>query len=493
MTVSREVESEIRVLYFGEHLPVGTIASQLRVHEDVVKRVVGLLDPRSPVAPRPLKVDPVKSFITETLQRYPRLKATRLFDMVKARGYTGEVRTLRDYVKTVRPTPQREAFLRLSPLLGEQAQVDWAHVGDIAVPGGVRPLWIFVMVLAWSRAMWAEFVLDLSVWSLLRSLSRACTYFGGTPREWLFDNAKVVVLERHGDAARFHPLLLDLAGRYAVRLKLCGVRKGNEKGNVERSIRYLRDRFLAARVIHSVDQGNREFLTFVNDVALPRSHPTLPGRTVFDCFEEERGRLLPLPQPAVTTDQVIPVRVDKTAFCRFDTNSYSVPPAHVGQTLTLAADDREVRLLDGATLVARHPRCWGRRQLIEASDHREAILALKQKAQEAKGRSRLSAAVPGIDALYSRWVDAGRNLGSMTARTLKLLDLYGAESLAAAASEVLERGLHDPGALAALCEQRRRALSAPVPIEAPLAAHVVDRDVIPHNLEAYDAQSRRRR
>jgi hypothetical protein len=195
----------------------------------------------------------------------------------------------------------------------------------------------------------------------------------------------------------------------------------------------------------------------------------------------------------VTTDQVIPVRVDKTAFCRFDTNSYSVPPAHVGRTLTLAADDREVRLLDGATLVARHPRCWGRRQFIEASDHREAILALKQKAQEAKGRSRLSAAVPGIDALYSRWVDAGRNLGSMTARTLKLLDLYGAESLAAAASEVLERGLHDPGALAALCEQRRRALSAPVPIEAPLAAHVVDRDVIPHNLEAYDAQSRRRR
>jgi transposase len=81
-------------------------------------------------------VDPVKDFIGQTLERYPRLRATRLFDMVRARGYSGSVRTLRDYVKDVRPVPKHEAFLRLSPLIGEQAQIDWAHVGQIAVPGG---------------------------------------------------------------------------------------------------------------------------------------------------------------------------------------------------------------------------------------------------------------------------------------------------------------------------------------------------------------------
>ena len=492
MTVSREVESEIRVLYFGEHLPVGTVAAQLGVHEDVVRRVVGLLEPRAPADPRPLKVDPVKEFIAETLKQYPRLCSTRLFDMVKSRGYTGTPRTLRAYVRTVRPRPKREAFLRLSPLIGEQAQVDWAHVGNIPVPGGVRPLWLFVMALAWSRAIWAEFVLDLSVWSLLRSLTRACAYFGGTPREWLFDNAKVVVLERHGAAARFHPLLLDLAGHHAVRLKLCGVRKGNEKGVVERHIRYVRDRFLAARCIHGIDQGNREFLSFVDEVAHPRPHPTLPGRTVLDCFEEERGRLLPLPKVAFVTEQVIPVRVDKTAFCRFDTNVYSVAPSLVGKTITLAVDDREVRLLDGSELVASHQRCWGRRQILESPEHREAILALKQEALASKGRSRLQAAVPGIDGLYERWVHAGRNLGSMTTRTLKLLDLYGPALLASAAAEILERGLHDPGALAALCEQRRHAMSAAVPLHTTLSPDINGRDVIPHDLEAYDAKSRRR-
>lgn len=488
MTVPREMENEIRVLHYGEHLPVGTIASNLGVHVDVVKRVVGLLEPRTPPSPRPLLVDPVRQFIGETLERYPRLVATRLYDMVKPRGYTGSVRTLREYVKTVRPAPKREAYVRLSFLPGEQAQVDWAHVGKIDVPGGQRSLWLFVMVLAWSRAIWAEFVLDLSVWSLLRSLQRACAYYGGTPREWLFDNPKIVVLEKHGDAARFHPLLLDLGGRYAARLRLCGVRKANEKGRVERNIRYLRERFLAARTIRSVEQGNRELLEFLEEIALPRPHPTLSGRTVGDCLEEERGRLLRLPSPPVSTDQILPVRVDKTAVCRFDTNMYSAPPDHVGKTLTLVADDREVRFLDGVACVARHERCWGRRQLVEDTAHRAAILDQKLAAREPKGRDRLRAAVPGIDALYERWVDAGRNLGSMTARTLKLLDLYGPELLAAAAGQVLERGLHDPGALASLCEQRRRAENAPVPLDVALPRHIRDRDVIPHDLEIYDEE-----
>jgi transposase len=488
MTVSREVESEIRVLFFGEHLPVGTVASQLRVHVDVVKRVIGVFEPRPPAPPRPRKVDPVKDFILETLERYPRLRATRLHDMVKARGYTGAVRTLREYVHEVRPAPKHEAFLRLTPLIGQQAQIDWAHVGDVDVPGGRRALWLFVMSLPWSRAMWGEFVLDLSVWSLLRSLSRACTYLGGTAREWLFDNPKTVVLERHGAAARFHPLLLDLAGHYAVRLKLCTPRKANEKGNVERMIRFIRERFLAGRVVRSVEQGNREFLSFLDEIAHARQHPTLAGRTVRECLDDERARLLSLPRALPTTDQVIPVVVDKTASCRFDVNWYSVPPDHVKKTLTLAADDREVRLLDGAAVVARHPRCWGRRQMVEATEHRAALVSQRQVAGEAKGRDRLRAMVPAVDTLYERWVDAGRNLGSMTARTLKLLDLYGAELLAAAIVEVLARGMHDPGALAALCEQRRRAVAAPLPLDVRLAAHVRDRDVVPHDLETYDAK-----
>lgn len=492
MTVPVETEAEIRRLFHAEHWPVGTIAAQMGVHVDVVRRVLGLLD-RVRAAPRPRarRVDPYADFIVETLTRYPRLRATRLWDMVKARGYSGSVRTLRDYVMDVRPRPRHEAYLRTDPLVGEQAQIDWAYAGDVPVPGGRRPLWLFVLVLAWSRALWGEFVLDLSVHSLLRSLARAATHMGGTSRQWLFDNPKTVVIERHGDAVRFHPLLVELAGRLHVQLRVCPPRKPNQKGRVERAIRYLRERFLAGRSIVGVDEGNRALGAFRDEIALVRPHPTQPGRTVGECFAEERATLLPLPDPMPPTELVMSASADKTAFVRFDRNVYSVPPAHARQTLTLVADDRVVRLLDGSSVVARHVRCWGRRQIVELSEHRAEILARKRGARESKGRDRLRAAIPDIDAIFARWVDAGRNVGNMTARTLKLLDLYGDALVADAVAHVLARGVSDPGALAQVCEQRRRAALRPVPLDVSLGDHVPDRDVIPHDLETYDAQRRR--
>lgn len=493
MTAPVELEAEIRRLHFAEHWPVGTISTQLSIHGDVVKRVLGLLDPRPPQPRRPRMVDPYADFIAQTLKKYPALKATRLYDMVKPRGFTGTIRTLRQHVALVRPQPEREAYLRVDMLVGEQAQVDWAHVGKVHVQGGERALWLFVMVLSWSRAMWGEFVFDLSVHSLLRSLSRAADYFTGCTRQWLFDNPKTVVAERHGEAIRFHPKLVELAGTYCVGLRACAVRKANQKGRVERSIRYLRERFLAGRDVRSIEQGNRELLVFLDEVAHPRPHPTLPGRSVADCLIEEKKRLLPLPRTPPETALVEPVGVDKTAFARFDKNDYSVPPEHKESTLTLVADDRVVRLIHGEHEVARHTRCWGHRQRIEDPAHRQALLEQKRGAREAKGQDRLRAAVPGIDALFARWVDSGRNVGSLTARTVVLLDRYGEATVAAAVAEVLARGTHDPGAVAIVCEQLRRKNDKPVPLDTPLGSHVRDRDVIPHSLETYDEKSKRRR
>lgn len=492
MTVAAEVEAEIARLYHAEHWKVGTIAAQMGVHEDVVRRVLGLLKPRSRAERReraPLPVTPFIDFINETLQKYPRLRSTRLWDMLNERGYSGSERSLRRFVATVRPAPQREAFLRLDPLCGEQAQIDWAHVGQIPVPGGgSRSLWLFVMVLSWSRAAWGEFCFDTTVHSLLRSLVRAAGYFGGVTRQWLFDNPKIVVLERHGDAARFHPLLLDLSSALHVQLRLCGPYRGNEKGRVERMIRFLRDRFLAGRDIYDIEQGNRELLVFLQQIAHQRMHPSFPKRQVGECLVEEKQRLLPLPDPMPQTDLVEPVLVDKTAFARFDTNLYSVPPDHVERTLTLVADDRSVRVLDGASVVAHHLRSWGHRQKIEHPEHRAEILRRKRGAAPSAGRDRLRAVAPQIDILFERWVTAGRNVGSMTAQTSKLLDLYASDVFEKAIAEVIVRGTHDPGEVGVLCEKYRRATQRPVPIDVRLRDDIPDRDVIPHDLGGYDAK-----
>ncbi len=431
-------------------------------------------------------LEPFASWVDETLARYPRLVATRLYDMLRERGYEGSVRTLRRYVREARPRPKTEAFLRLQTLPGEQAQVDWAHVGQIPVRGGSRALWVFVLVLAYSRACFAELVLSLDVHSLRRSLVRAGVALGGLPRQWLCDNAKTIVLERQGDAVRFHPLLLDLAARLHVQPRLCAPRRPQEKGGVERAIRFFKERFFAARSFHSLEHGNAQLSEFIDTIAHRRPHPRWPERSVAEVFAEEQSRLLPLPEPLPHTDLVTLVPVDRTAFVRLDTNRYSVPHTYAGRTLTLVASDTELRLLDGDQPVAHHPREWGRNQWLELPAHRAALVEEKRAARALKGRDRLRAEVPEIEPLFERWVDAGRNLGSMVARVIVLLDAYGALAMREVLTEMVARGTHDPGAMAILCEQRRRARGDRPPRVVAFGDHVQERDVVPHDLAGYD-------
>ena len=482
--IGRDLEAEVRRLFFTEHWKVGTISAQLGIHRDAVMRAIGHLGPQPKSGPMPSVLDDFKPVVTETLGRYPTLRATRIYDMLVDRGYTGSLRTLRRYVRQVRPRPSKEVFLRIETVAGEQAQIDWGHVGKLPVPGGERALWVFVMVLSYSRAIFAELVVDLTVHSLLRSLCRAAEHFGGMSRQWLFDNAKTVVLQRHGDAIRFHPDLLSLCATLHVSPRLCGVRKPEQKGSVERAIRYLKERFFAARTIHSIDQGNAQLLAFIDEVTMDRPHPVQRSLSVAEVFEQEKPRLLPLPGAMPSVDLVRPVSVDKTATVRFDKNRYSVPPQQASKSLTLAASDTCVRLLDGTAVIAVHDRCWGTHQDVEDPNHRAELLKHKRAARDSKGRDRLRAQVPHIDELIARWVDDGKNIGSLVVRTLSLLDLYGPTILAAATDELLQRGGSDYGALSILCEKRRG--TKPVVLPLPLADHVRDRDVIPHDLGGYD-------
>src|SRR5487761_2237587 len=355
MTIDPSKEHEIRRLHDVEKWKRGTIVAELGVHPDVVDRVLDRGAERAlVVAPRPSLVDPYAPFIDETLKAYPRLRATRLFDMIRLRGYEGGVAILRRHVAEVRPVPRGEVYLRTERLIGEQAQVDWAHVGQLAVAGGVRPLWVFVMLLAYSRA-------------------RAARFFEGVTRQWLFDCPKTVVLARHGDAVRYHPELLEIAGALRVQPRLCRPRRPPDKGGVERANRFLHDRFFAARTITSIEDGNRQLLAFIRDIADVRPHPRFRDCTVAEGFAEEKPRLLSLPATLPETDLVAPANVDTTAFVRFGTNLYSVPPRYARCTVTLVASDTQVRLLDGANVVAKHERSWGKHQRIEAPEHRREL------------------------------------------------------------------------------------------------------------------------
>lgn len=256
--ISPAQRAQMRRLFYAEHWKVGTIAAELGVHPDTVKHAIEAerFIAKTPVI-RSSILDPYKPFIVQTLVHHPRLRATRLYDMIRSRGYPGGISTLRSYVRTVRPR-KSTAYLKLNTLPGEQGQVDWGSFGTITVGQAQRSLCCFVMVLSYSRAIAARFFYDQSMESFLAGHVAAFEALGGVPRQLLYDNLKSAVLERMGEHIRYHPRLLELAGHYHFAPRPCAPYRGNEKGKVERTIQYIRSSFFAARPYRDLDDLNTQ-------------------------------------------------------------------------------------------------------------------------------------------------------------------------------------------------------------------------------------------
>ena len=258
---------------------------------------------------------------------------------------------------------------------------------------------------------------------------------------------------------------------------------------MERQIRFLRDRFFAARPFRDVADLNAQFRRWRDEWAHARPCPGDPSKTVTQALEEERARLLPLPEHPFDCCRVEARSSGKAPYLRFDQNDYSIPPDRVRKPLTLVASHDEIRIFDGSDLVARHPRCYDRRQRIEDPRHIAALVAHKRAARAGKGRDRLCAALAHAEPFFEEIVRRGMPLPSAIQQLLRLLEDYPAEALDAALAEALRRGTPTPASVAHLLEQeRRRKHRLPaVPIELPDRPKVRTLRVTPHELETYDA------
>jgi hypothetical protein len=349
------------------------------------------------------------------------------------------------------------------------------------------------MALSFSRALFARFVLDQTLESFLRCHDAAFVAFRGIPRGLLYDNLKAVVLERVGDVIRFNPRFLEFAGHYHFAPRPVARARGNEKGRVERAIRYLRDSFFAARTFHSLEDLNAQLDDWIARVAHARLVPgDADKRTVAAALAEERPRLLPLPVHPFDCDAVHTLRSGKTPYLRFDGNDYSIPHSRIRKPLILVASDRLVRVLDGDDEVASHERSWERGRQIEDPHHLDALADDKRHAREHRGRNRLMAACPSAQRFLENVALHGGHLGGTTRRLLGLLDTHGPTELDVALVEAHRRGAFTAQSVAHILDQRRRARKAvvPLPVVLPDDPRVRDLRVPTRPLSDYDALAR---
>jgi transposase len=489
--IDPETHVQIRRYFYAEHWKIGTIASQLGIHKDAVRHAIEADRFHRGQALRASIIDPYLEFVRQTLDQHPRLRATRIYQMIRDRGYTGSVVQLRRSVARLRP-PVREAFLRLHTFPAEQAQVDWAHFGHVAVGRAKRALSCFVITLSYSRALYLEFFFDQTMENFLRGHVRAFQQWGGAPRVMLYDNLRSAVLERRGNEIHFNPRLLELCAHYHFVARPCRVRAGNQKGRVERAIRYVRDSFWAGRTFTSLAECNRQALQWRDQVAHQRPWPGDDSRTVGQVFAEEQPRLLSHPLHPFSTDLIVPVRSPKTIYVRFDLNDYSIPPEAVGRQLTLVASDTLVRILDGSAEIARHHRSFNRHEEVLDPTHQQALLKAKRKAFDATPGGRLAQAVPESKDLLDLAFSQGESAGSQTAQLLKLLDLYGAAALRGAIREALERNTPRASSVAFLLRRQQRSTAPRLAVDLSRHPEAQSIEVRPRDLETYDELARHR-
>jgi transposase len=492
--ISPELQAKIQRLYHVEKWPIGTIARQLRIHHTTVRRALvrsGARDVAS--SKRPSLIDRYMPFILEILERHPRLPASRLYQMVRDRGYRGGPDHFRHLIALHRPRPPAEAYLRLRTLPGEQAQVDWAHFGKLTIGRAEHSLVAFTIVLSWSRQIFLRFFLDQRLENFLRGHEAAFQAWNGSARVLLYDNLKSAVLERQGDAIRFHPTLLEFAAHYRFEPRPVAIGRGNEKGRVERAIRYVRTSFFPARKWKDLEDLNAQALAWCDGIASDRRCPEDRTLTVREAFAQERAQLLPLPDNPYPTDEREEITVHKTPYLRFDGNDYSVPHDHCHRTLVVLASPEKVRIFDGTELIVTHCRSYSKNEQIEDPTHIEALIASKRQARQHRGMDRLHHVAPSSAEILQRLAQRGENLGSVTAALLRLLDQFGAHELEEAMLEALDKDAPHPHSVRLVLERRlrQRGTRPKMPVNLPDDPRLQDLVVRPHSLDSYDSLGRK--
>ena len=346
------------------------------------------------------------------------------------------------------------------------------------------------MVLSYSRRLFFRFFYDARLPNFLAGHVQAFAFFGGVPRTLLYDNLKSAVLERRDKAIRFHPRLAALADHYGYLPRPVAPFRGNEKGRVERAIRYLRSSFFPLRATWDLDALNQDALIWTRGPASARPWPQDRRRSVEQAYREERGHLLPLPAEPFPCHERVTAKLRRSPYVRFDANRYSVPHDRIARVLDIVADLERIRVFDRGELVATHLRCWGKDQTIETPAHTEALWQAKRQARVHRGQDRLVRAVPRVQELLNALAQRERHLATAVARLLEMLDAYGRDELSAAVDEALEKGAPHPEAVRLILDRRARARHEPPPVRVRLPddPKVRDLPVIPHPLEDYDPE-----
>ena len=452
-----ETIAKIRRAFFVQEKPIKAICRELRVSRKVVRKVIRSEATafRYERGTQPLpKIGPWRERLDEILlanelkPSRERLTLIRVFEELRQFGYEGGYDAVRRYARAwrrERGAAVAEAYVPLRFAPGEAYQFDWSYeivrINAVTVPVKVAHVRLchsrMLFVRAYPRET-QEMVFDAH--------DRAFAFFKGACTRGIYDNMKTAVETVFvGKDRQFNRRFLQMCSHYLIEPVACTPAAGWEKGQVENQVGLVRERFFTPRLrVSSYEELNALLLDHCVAYAKAHKHPEIADRTVWQVFEAERSRLVPIADGSAGRFDgfhAVTAAVSKTCLVRFDNNKYSVASRAVGRPVEVQAYADRIVIRQDGVIAGEHPRCFGRGRCLYDPWHYVPVLTRKPGALRNGAPFKdwvLPANLEQVRRKLRGSADGDRQMVAILSAVLA----DGLAAVEAACGEALEQGVH---------------------------------------------------
>lgn len=410
------------------------------------------------------KADEYKGFILECLTRFPDLTTAQIEDWLLER--TGKVRmpfgerSLRRYVENLReeygiekPDTERQYEAVEDPEYGAQGQVDMGEIVLETENGGHKKVYAFGMVLSNSRYKYVYWLdRPFTTATFVEAHIKAFEYFGGRPRELVYDQDKVLAVSENNGDIIYTAGFENYKESVGFEIFLCHGADPESKGRIEAVIKYAKFNFANHRIFTDIDSFNEDCLAWLERTGNAKEHGTTK-KIPAEVFAIEKEYLVPVSEYsfAKPDDKSITYGIRKDNTVLYSGNRYRVPVGtyRKGRRAHVVIDGEEVIIEDAESgvLLAQHPLCHGKGELIgdktrNFRDKSKTILELEAAVKMLFGE------IDGLDMYLTRiHSEKTRYYRDQLGVIRSLFDEWEADTVRAALSYCIEHESYSAGEL----------------------------------------------
>jgi transposase len=350
------------------------ISRKLGVSRNTVKKYIDNPD-LAFESPQPRKrkslLDPFNDNVKAWIEEDSDYTATWIYDRLSNMGFTGSYEIVKRRVHRIKENYHKVAYMRFETEPGYQAQVDFGEFQIAKPDGSVEKLFLFSMILGYSRKMYAELIERCDLPTFLDCHIHAFEYFGGVPEQILYDRMKNVYIGKIAGKKQFNNTLMGFALHYGFKPEVAPAYAAWVKGKVERPYSFIREGFWRGYGFICLETANVDLLTWLSKKD-ERVHGTT-HEVVTNRFYREKPHLNMLPPQAFDTSYRIYRKVYKDCTVRFEGNSYVVPHDLVGKQIILRVKDSFMRIFYNNCLVIAYDIPEGKGHLVQDKRFYEAL------------------------------------------------------------------------------------------------------------------------